>query len=49
MEVLQRPTQPSQVVMPAKVVDPNDVFDKFKKGHHQSFMVMRTHSKLMNG
>lgn len=31
MEVLQRPTQPSQAIMPARVVDPNDVFNKFKK------------------
>ena len=31
MEVLKRPTQPAQVIMPAKVVDPNDMFDKFKK------------------
>ncbi|XXG89231.1 hypothetical protein AAC387_Pa12g1283 [Persea americana] len=31
MEVLQRPTQPSQLIMPAKVVEPNDMFDKFKK------------------
>ena len=31
MEVMQRQAQPTQVIIPAIIVDPNDLFDNFKK------------------
>ena len=37
MAVLQRPVPAAQVIMPARVTDPNDVFDKFKKRNPPEF------------
>ena len=37
MEVMQRQTQPTQIVMPAWVTDSNDLFDKFKKSASPEF------------
>ena len=37
MAVLERPAPIAQVIMPARVTDPNDVFDKFKKRNPPEF------------
>ena len=37
MEVLKRPTQLAQVIMPARVADPNDMYETFKKRNPLEF------------
>lgn len=37
VQVLQRPVPPIQVNVPARVTDPNDMYDKFKKRNPTAF------------
>ena len=37
LQVLQRPIPPAQVIVPARVTDPNDMYDKLKKTNPLAF------------